>query len=51
MGAVETESIISFDANVNPIAMASTFTAGGESAVVSGWGGEFSTRVFSTNIY
>lgn len=39
MGAVETETTITFDGNASPIPMASTFTGGGLDAVVSGWGG------------
>lgn len=38
MGAVESDSIIVFNANVQPIAMASVHT-GVTNAIVSGWGG------------
>ena len=39
VGVVQTETIISFNTNVQVISMASAATGGGVRAVVSGWGG------------
>lgn len=39
VSVVQTENVIAFNANVQPIPLASSFTGGGVTAVVSGWGG------------
>ena len=39
VSVTQTESVMTFNANVNAVPLASSFTGGGLNAVVSGWGG------------